>query len=71
MKRFKGSFTVEAVILVPLILFMMIGILKEGIQFYEECVEREIAQDVREWDGVSRFYEIWMLKEVGENLKDE
>lgn len=71
MKRFKGSFTIEAVILVPLILFMMIGILKEGIQFYEECVEREIAQDVREWDGVSRFYEIWMLKEVGENLKDE
>jgi len=67
----KGSFTIEAVILISLILCIMIGILKEGISFYEECAKEEISEEVREWDGVSKFYQLWTLREMGENLKSE
>jgi hypothetical protein len=67
----KGSFTIEALIWIPLILCITIGILSEGIAFYEECVKEEISEDVKEWDGVSKFYQVWTMKEVGENLKSE
>lgn len=71
MTRQKGSFTIEAVILIPFVLFMMIGVLQQGIDFYESCAENEISQEVEEWDSVSRFYELWMLKEIRENLSNE
>lgn len=71
MKMEKGSFTIEAVIWIPLILCMIISILQEGIQFYKESVEQELSEEVSNWDGVSRFYDIWGMKELGEEIKDE
>lgn len=71
MKMQKGSFTIEAVIWISFMIYMMIGILQEGIHFYEESAEKEILEEVRDWDGVSRFYELWMLKELGEELENE
>lgn len=67
----KGSFTIEAVIWIPLVLCMMLSVLREGIQFYEESVEREFSEEVETWDGVSRFYELWMIKELGEEWNNE
>lgn len=67
----KGSFTVEAVIWIPLILCIMLGILQEGIQFYKESAEKEISEDIKEWDGVSAFYEFWKIKELGKEWNDE
>lgn len=71
MNKQKGSFTIEAVIWIPLVLCLMIGILQEGISFYEECVKKELSQEVRDWDGVSKFYELWAIKEIGEAVKSE
>ena len=71
MKMQKGSFTIEAIIWIPLILCIMVGVLQEGISFYEECVKAEISEDVKEWDAVSKFYQLWIIKEVGESLNDE
>lgn len=67
----KGSFTIEAVIWIPLVLCIMISVLKEGIQFYRESEEREFLEEIKTWDGVSRFYEIWMIKELGEEWRNE
>ena len=67
----KGSFTIEAVIWIPLVLCMMLSVLQEGIQFYRESEEREFSEEVKTWDGVSRFYELWMIKELGEEWKNE
>ena len=67
----KGSFTIEAVIWIPLVLCMMLSVLREGIQFYGESVEREFSEEVETWDGVSRFYELWMIKELGEEWNNE
>ena len=71
MKRQKASFTIEAIILTALILCMMVGILQEGIRLYQVCEKRTVAQELELWDGVSRFYEFWILKELGEEETDE
>lgn len=71
MRRQKGSFTIEAVIWIPLILCMMISVLQEGIDFYREITEKEFSEEIKSWDGVSRFYEAWIIKEVGEELEYE
>lgn len=71
MRMQKGSFTVEAVIWIPLMLFMMMSVLQQGIQLYKESVQKEISKEVSDWDGVARFYEAWILKELGEELEDE
>ena len=67
----KGSFTIEAVIWIPLMLCLMLSTIKQGIVFYEESINCEKMQDLQAWDGVSRFYEIWNLKETGEDENDE
>ena len=71
MNRLKGSFTIEAVIIIPMILFMIIAVLEQGIQFYKESAEREVADVVTEWDAVSVFYDFWILKELGDILGDD
>ncbi len=70
MKEQKGSFTIEAIIWIPLILSLMLCTIKEGISFYEKSITDEKVQEFQAWDGVSRFYEIWLWKEmegVGDN----
>lgn len=71
MRMQRGSFTVEAVIWIPLILSMMIGVLYEGIHFYNICVQHETSEQVKNWDSVSRFYDLWGIKELEEERKDE
>lgn len=71
MKMQKGSFTIEAVIWIPLMLYMMLAVLQEGIQFYKESAEKEISKDISEWNGVARFYDVWIFKEFGEELNSE
>ena len=65
MRKQKGSFTIEAIILIPCMICLMLCTVKEGISFYEKSVKREKVKDLEEWDGVSKFYEFWMWKEMG------
>ena len=71
MKLHRGSFTIEAVIWIPLILGMMLSVLQQGIYFYKESVYREVSQENRDWDVVARFYEAQAIKETVEGWKDE
>lgn len=70
-KSLKGSFTVEATIIIPIILFLMISILEQGITFYKKTIERESPKSITEWDAVSTFYDMWVLKEIGEVIGNE
>ena len=54
-----------------MMLFMIIAVLEQGIQFYKESAEREVADVVTEWDAVSVFYDFWILKELGDILGDD
>ena len=71
MKVQKGSFTIEAVIWIPILLCIMLSVLQEGIQFYKESAEGEIPEHIQEWDVVSTFYGFWKIQELGEQWKDE
>ena len=64
MKAQKGSFTIEAIIWIPLMLSLMICTIKEGISFYERSVSDEKILEIQAWDSVSRFYEIWIWKDL-------
>lgn len=71
MKRKKGSFTIEASILIPFILFLMMTILQMGISFYQNSVNREIYAGVEELDAVAAFYKLQVIKEAGEKLLED
>lgn len=67
----KGSFTIEASIIIPFVLCIMVYVLQMGIQFYQESIERECMEGVEKWDAVSTFYRIQMLKEMEEEWAED
>lgn len=66
--RERGSFTIEAAIIVPFFLFLMITVLQIGIAFYQESVSREMLQKWENFRAVSMFYRLQWLDEVGEEV---
>lgn len=62
----KGSFTVEAAILIPFLLFLLVGVLQIGIAFFQESVRRTSYHKLKTMDTVSEFYSLQILKELGE-----
>lgn len=60
----KGSFTIEAVILIPLILGMLFQVLSLGIGFYERSMDEKVSKEFENWDSVSKFYQFSLLKEL-------
>lgn len=71
MRKLKGSFTIEAIIWIPLMLCLMLYTIEEALSFYEESRRCEDIQELESWDGVSRFYEIWIWKELEEGVEGE
>lgn len=71
MRTQKGSFTIEAIIWIPLMLCLMLYAMETGISFYKESIRSENVQELESWDGVSRFYEIWAWKELEEGMENE
>lgn len=67
-KRNKGSFTVEASFLLPMGMFLMIGVLQMGIDFYQESRAQVTPVLLEELDVVDRFYAYQILEEVGEEI---
>ena len=52
MKTLKGSYTIEAAILVPFFLFIMAGTIQSGILLYTQ---------IREQDEVSVIEDVWAV----------
>ena len=63
----KGSFTIEAAILIPFVLLLFVGILQIGISFFQYSVTREYYEGLNELDIVRQFYNMQMLKELGKD----
>lgn len=70
-ERRKGSFTVEATILIPFALLLMLTILQIGIKFYQDSVVRNQIQEEVSFDAVSMFYRLQILEELEEEVTDE
>lgn len=60
----KGSYTVEASILIPLLILVMSGGIKSGVDLYQEIKQEEELQDLKELWAVDRFYFVQGITEV-------
>lgn len=67
----KGSYTVEAAILVPLLVFLVMWALQLGIGFFEESRKREVCSELENLDIVKEFYNYQIIGEIGEELLDD
>ena len=70
-KRFNGSYTVEAAIYIPIILFVLIQSLQIAIEFWQESREREISKCLRKIDIVEEFYGYQIMGDVMEEMEDD
>lgn len=68
MKRRKGSFTIEAAILIPFILFLLVSVLEMGIGLYQESKNREYYDGVKKQDIVAKFYVLQGIGAIGEEV---
>lgn len=66
MKKWKGSYTVEASLIVPLLLGVFAYAMKTGIAMYEEVQKQEVSSE--ELCEVKEFYRYQVM---GEILDDE
>ncbi len=65
--RCKGSYTVEAALTVPLLVFVMAAGMRIGLGLYQEIKNENEAQLVEELWEVEDFYKNHWLKETLEN----
>lgn len=72
MKRLKrGSFTIEAAVIIPFVLMLTAGVLRGGISLYQESAGHETLEKLQKWDSVNYFYQIQKIKELGEEGTDD
>lgn len=69
-KKVKGSYTLEAAIYIPMIMFMLFGALDMGIHYWQKSRERTVSQEVLNLDIVQEFYGYQILEEIGKELED-
>lgn len=72
MKTLRGSFSVEAAIIMPLVLSVIVIAITSAVSLHEET--KEIAEQVvagERWDPVEMMYDLDLLKSIlgekGEN----
>lgn len=69
--RLKGSYTVEAAVYIPIILFMLFHSLDIAIDFWQESRERETSKQLEELDCVKEFYGYQILDEIRKEIQDD
>lgn len=63
----KGSFTVEAVFIVPVVVFVLIFGLKTGLDLHQEtCLAVENMEETEKVDAVKLFWRASRLEQVKE-----
>ena len=71
MKMQKGSFTIEASIYVPMILWLLLLTMQSAISFYQQSVHREVYAGLEDMQVISEFYTYQIIKEIGEVWVDD
>lgn len=69
-KKVKGSYTLEAAVYIPMILFLLFGSLDIGIHYWQKSRERAVSQEVLQLDIVQEFYGYQVLEEIGKEMED-
>ena len=70
-KKYKGSYTIEAAIYIPIILCIMFQSVNLSIDFWQKSKTREVYEGLQNLDATKEFYTYQILVEVGEEIKDD
>ena len=70
-KWLQASYTIEAAIYVPMILFLLMQTIDIAIDRWQICREREVYKGLRKLDIVQEFYGYQILEEVREEIVDD
>ena len=70
-KRQKGSYTIEAVIYIPMIVFMLYQSVGIAIDFWQQSRTREVYEGLQTLDIVKEFYGYQILNEIGKEIEDD
>lgn len=70
-KKWKGSYTIESAIYIPMILFMLYQSIGIGIDFWKDSRTREVSSCLQELDIVKEFYGYQIVDEIGKELFDD
>ena len=62
--RLKGSYTIEAAILVPVYLFAIVCVIRMSIAFYMQIENMPLGEQLQEVCGVEDFYKYQRVKGV-------
>lgn len=69
--KWKGSYTVEAAIYIPMILFLLFQSLEVAIDFWQASMEREVCDKLQKLDIVSEFYGYQIIDETKKEIMDD
>ena len=67
----KGSYTIEASVYVPMMMFLVLIALRGGIAFYQQSIAHERYEGLDKIDVVQEFYTYQMIEEVGKEWIDD
>lgn len=70
-KKLKASYTIEAAIYIPIILFLLCQSLQISIDFWQESRNREVSRVLQELDIVQEFYTYQVIEELGKEFLDD
>ena len=68
--RLKGSYTLEAAIYIPIIIFLLFGSVDLGIQYWQRSRVRNVSQELQDLNILKEFYGYQILEEIGKELND-
>ena len=71
MRMHKGSYTIEATILMPIMLGLVSFVICTAIDFVQESTGREVYPKMQVMDPVQEFYTYQILGEIGEEIFDD
>lgn len=70
-KKLKGSYTIEAAIYIPIILFIICQTMQLALGFWQDCRQREINPMLKELNCVKEFYNYQILDEIRKEITED
>lgn len=70
MKKISASYTIEAAIYIPFIVFLMFQTVELSIGYWQKSMEREIYEELQKMDTVKEFHFYQMIEEVEKEVKN-
>lgn len=70
-KSISGSYTIEAAVYIPMIMFMLFLTIEIAIDNWQESKNREVSKVLQEIDVVSEFYGYQIVDEIRKEIQDD